>query len=112
MANSYQHETFRGTAAVNRLQVVTLIGSLSHSVELLTAHIEHEEACARVRDPADRAYPILAKSLRARRDNIRATIASLAALIHETPEADERITCTAKPRTDKSRTLSRGDDAG
>jgi hypothetical protein len=85
MANSYQHETFRGTAAVNRLQVVTLIGSLSHSVDLLTAHIEHEEACARVRDPADRAYPILAKSLRARRDNIRATIASLAALIHQTP---------------------------
>jgi hypothetical protein len=85
MANSYQHETFRGTAAVNRLQVVTLIECLSHSVNLLTAHIEHEEACTGVLDPANRAYPILAKSLRARRDNIRATIASLAALIHQTP---------------------------
>ena len=85
MANTYRHETLRGTAAVNRLKVLTLIGSLSHSVDLLTAHIEHEEACAGVRDSADRAYPILAKSLRARRDNIRATIASLAALIHQTP---------------------------
>ena len=97
MANSYRLETLRGTAAVDRLQVVTLIGSLSRSVDLLTADIEHEEAHAGVRDLADPAYPILAKSLRARRDNIRATIASLAALIHETPEVNERNTCTAKP---------------
>jgi hypothetical protein len=66
MANSYRLETLRGTAAVNRLQVVTLIASLSHSVDLLTAGIEHEEAQAGVRDPANPAYPILAKSLRAR----------------------------------------------
>ena len=97
MANPYRHETLQGTAAVNRLQVVTLIESLSHSVDLLTADIAHEEAHAGVRDPSDRAYPILAKNLRARRDNIRATIASLAALIHETPETDKRITCTDKP---------------
>jgi hypothetical protein len=100
MANSYRHETLRETAAVNRLQVVTLIGSLSHAMVLLTADIEHEEAHAGVRDPADPAYPILAKSLRARRDNIRSTIASLTALINETPEADERITRTDKPPTE------------
>ena len=87
MANLYRLETRRGTAPVNRLQVVTLIGSLSHSVNLLTADIEHEEAHAGVRDSAHPAYPTLAKSLRVRRDNIRVTIASLAALIHETPEA-------------------------
>jgi hypothetical protein len=51
MANSYRLETLRGTAAVNRLQVLTLIESLSYSVNLLTAHIEHEEACVGVRDP-------------------------------------------------------------
>jgi hypothetical protein len=87
MANSYRHETLRGTAAVNKLQVVTLIGSLSHSVDLLTANIEHEEARSGVRDSADPAYPMLARSLRARRDNIGATIASLATLVHGTPEA-------------------------
>jgi hypothetical protein len=87
MANTYRHETLRGTAAVNRLKVVTLIGSLSHSVDLLTANIEHEEARVGVRDSADPAYPMLARSLRARRDNIGVTIASLAALFNGIPEA-------------------------
>jgi hypothetical protein len=43
MANPYLLETIRGTAAANRLQIATLIGSLSRSVELLTVDIEHEE---------------------------------------------------------------------
>jgi hypothetical protein len=83
MTNSYRLETLRGTVAVNRLQIVTLVGSLSHSVDFLTTNIECEEARAGVRDLADPAYPMLARSLRARRDNIRATIASLQALVHE-----------------------------
>ena len=43
MANSYLLETPRRTAAINRLQIATLIGSLSRSVALLTVDIEHEE---------------------------------------------------------------------
>ena len=77
MANSYLLETLRGTAAARRLQIATLIGDLSRSVDILSADIEHEEARAGVRDVADPAYPVLARSLRARRDNIGATIASL-----------------------------------
>jgi hypothetical protein len=77
MANSYLLETLRETAAVNRLQIATLIGNLSRSVELLTVDIEHEEARTGVRDLSDPAYPVLARSLRTRRENIRATIASL-----------------------------------
>ena len=77
MANSYRLETLRGTAAVNRLQIATLIGNLSRSAELLTVDIEHEETQAGVRDLSDPTYPVLAQSLRARRDNIRATIAML-----------------------------------
>jgi hypothetical protein len=69
MANSYLLETHRRTAAVNGLQIATLIGSLSRSVALLTADIEHEEARAGVRDVADPAYPVLARSLRVRREN-------------------------------------------
>jgi hypothetical protein len=87
MANSYLIETPRRTAAVNGLQIATLIGSLSRSVELLTVDIEHEEARAGVRDLADPAYPVLARSIRARRDNIRTTIASLEALVRRTAEA-------------------------
>jgi len=44
MANSYLLETLRGTAAINGLQIATLIGSLSRSLELLTVDIEHEES--------------------------------------------------------------------
>jgi hypothetical protein len=77
MAHSYLLETPRRTARVNKLQIATLIGSLSRSVELLTVDIEHEEARAGVRDLSDPTYPVLARSLRVRRDNIGATIAML-----------------------------------
>jgi hypothetical protein len=81
MANSFLLETLRGTAAVNKLQIATLIGSLSRSADILTADIEHEEAQAGVRDLVDPAYPVLARSLRTRREKIGATIASLEALV-------------------------------
>jgi hypothetical protein len=77
MSNSYLLQTLRGTAATNRLQIATLIGDLSRSVEVLTAYIEHEEMRSEVRDLADPTYPVLARSLRKRRENIGATIASL-----------------------------------
>ena len=87
MANSFLIETLRGTAAVNGLQIATLIGDLSRSVELLTVDIEHEETQAGVRDLADPAYPVLARSLRARRENIKETIALLEGLVQRIPKA-------------------------
>jgi hypothetical protein len=81
MANSYLLETLRGTTAVNGLQIATLIGSLSRSVELLTVDIDHEENRAGIHDLSDPTYPVLARSLRARKDNIRATMASLETLV-------------------------------
>jgi hypothetical protein len=81
MANPYLFETPRGTAAANGLQIATLTESLLRSVELLTVDIEHEEARAGVRDLSDPTYPALARSLRARKDNIRATVASLEVLV-------------------------------
>jgi hypothetical protein len=86
MANSSQIETLRGTAAANRLQIATLIESLSRSVELLTVDIEHDETRAGVRDLSDPSYPVLARSLRSRKDNIRATIASLEMSDQEAPK--------------------------
>ena len=56
-------------------------------MELLTVDIEHEEARAGVCDLADPAYPVLARSLRTRRDDIGATIVSLQALAQGTPKA-------------------------
>jgi len=94
MANSFLLETLRGTAAINGLQIATLIGSLSRSVALLTVDIEHEEARAGVRDLADPAYPVLARSLRVRRENITATIAMLEN--HRTPKTSELDTTERK----------------
>jgi hypothetical protein len=87
MANLYRLETLRGTAAVSGLQIATLIGNLSRSLEMLTIDIEHEEKQAGVRDLADPAYPVLARSLRVRRENIGVTIASLEAFDQGAPKA-------------------------
>ena len=87
MANPYLPETLRATAAVNRLRIATLIADLTRTADILTADIEHEEERAGVRDLADPAYPVLARTLRVRRQNLRVTIASLEAVIQRKPEA-------------------------
>ena len=87
MANSYLLETLRGTAAMNRLRIARLIADLSRSMDILTVDIEHEETRAGVRDLKDPTYPVLARSLRARRENIMTTIASLEALVQGVPKA-------------------------
>jgi len=87
MANPYRPETLRGMAATNKLQIATLIGDLWRSVEVLTTDIEHEEMHLGVRNVADPNYPVLARSLRARRENIGATIATLEALTRSAPKA-------------------------
>ena len=76
MANPYLPETLRGIRATNKQQIATLIGDLSRSVDILTADIEHEEMHAGVSDLADPTYSVLARSLRARRKNIGATISA------------------------------------
>jgi hypothetical protein len=87
MANSYLPETLRATAAVNRFRIAKLIADLTRTADILTADIEHEEERAGVGDLADPAYPVLARSLRSRRENIEATIASLEALTRSAPKA-------------------------
>ena len=87
MANPYRPETLRGMAATNKLQIATLIGDLWRSVDVLTADIEHEEMHLGVRNVADPNHPVLARSLRARRENLEATIATLEALTRSAPKA-------------------------
>ena len=83
MFKSYPIETVIIVPAPRREQIATLIGNLSRTVDILTADIEHEEARVSARDLLDPTYPVLARSLRTRTDNIRATIASLEALLCE-----------------------------
>ncbi|CCE11257.1 hypothetical protein BRAS3843_660065 [Bradyrhizobium sp. STM 3843] len=51
-----------------------LIDSLRVNLEAMTADIEAEERKSQISDVAAISYPILARSLRARRDNLEATI--------------------------------------
>jgi hypothetical protein len=72
MSEQYRSETPR--AAMNRF-----LHHLTRSTHLLTADIELEEARTGVRDLKNPAYSTLARNLRARRDNLVATIAMLEA---------------------------------
>jgi hypothetical protein len=54
-----------------------LIDTLSHNLGTMTADIEAEERNSHVSDVKDVSYSTLAKALRARRDNLEATINSL-----------------------------------
>jgi hypothetical protein len=60
---------------------------LSRTVNILTAEIGQQEERAAVRDVSDPTYPVPARSLRERRDNIRVTITALEALVQRTTEA-------------------------
>ena len=85
MANPYLVETSQRNAAVDPRQIATLIGNLHRTVEILTADIAHAEAR---RDLSAAASPVLTTCLRSRRENIKRTIASLEAVIQETPRFD------------------------
>jgi len=72
-----QQMLHNGTHTGPRLN--TFLSDLQHRVEVLTADIEQEEGRARKFNPADPAYPVLASSLRTRRQNLLATISMLQA---------------------------------
>jgi hypothetical protein len=58
-------------------QARTLIADLFRIVEILNVDIASEEQAAGVTDPAGSKYPVLARALRARRDNLLDTISAL-----------------------------------
>jgi hypothetical protein len=58
-------------------QARTLISDLTRIVEILNLDISSEEQAAGVADPARAEYPVLARTLRARRDNLLETISAL-----------------------------------
>lgn len=59
-------------------QLHALISDLKWRAHLLGADIAEEERKTGISDPANPAYPMLAITLRGRRDNLLATIATLA----------------------------------
>jgi hypothetical protein len=58
-------------------QTRTLISDLTRIVDILNVDIWSEEQAAGVADPARTEYPVLARTLRARRDNLLESISAL-----------------------------------
>lgn len=68
--------TFRSDAAAS-LHLHALISDLRWRIQMLEADIRDEERKAGNADPGSETYPMLALSLRARLDNLRASTAML-----------------------------------
>jgi hypothetical protein len=76
-----RHQRYFGNASDVALKEVArisaLISDLDRIVRILNSDIVTEEERAQVFDPFDPTYPILARTLTARRDNLKDTIAAL-----------------------------------
>jgi hypothetical protein len=64
-------------ALAEAAKIKALIGDLGRVVRILDSNIANEEERAGVLDPRSGAYPILARMMMARRDNLKETIATL-----------------------------------
>jgi hypothetical protein len=73
----YRSGTEREAASIAMAQIKTLVTALSRGVQLLDSEIATEEERTRCKDQRDPAYPVLARSLVARRDNLSSTISAL-----------------------------------
>ena len=72
-------EVGTGEAGFDKLRrtAMSMLQHLTEAAKSLEAMISQELEHSPVKDPNDRAYPMLARSLESRLANIRATIASL-----------------------------------
>ncbi|MCA1453925.1 hypothetical protein I6F35_11945 [Bradyrhizobium sp. BRP22] len=59
------------------LVIQTLLEDLQRSVRILDCDIATEEAAGGICDAADPRYPLLARTLSTRRDNLKSTIRAL-----------------------------------
>ena len=75
-----------GTAEERALRQATairgLLGDLERRVQILNIDVYTEEERVRVFDSSDAGYPVLARTLTARRDNLNRTIFFLARRLH------------------------------
>ena len=77
MKQRYLFGTRSEAALREAVQIMTTIIDLGRKVQLLEVDIAAEEERSQLSDRSDPAYPVLARMLAARRDNLKATIAAL-----------------------------------
>ena len=82
-----KHQRHFGSATPSReaVQTRSLIADIDRIVQILDSDIAAEEKQARVFDPSQVGYPMLARTLAARRDNLRETIAALERRLSDLP---------------------------
>jgi hypothetical protein len=73
-----RHFEIASTTVLREAAVIrTLMDDLNRTIRILDCDIVTEEERARVFDRSDAMYPILARTLAARRDNLKVTVAAL-----------------------------------
>jgi hypothetical protein len=88
----HQHHFDPSDVALREVaQISALISDLDRCGRLLDSEIVTEEERAGVSDPLNGAYPVLARSLTARRENLRRTIAALEERLASRPDEGEMI---------------------
>jgi hypothetical protein len=74
-----RHFEIDPTALREAATIGAMIADMRRVVEVLNCDLVTEEQRMRIKDRADARYPILARQLAARRDNLKVTIATLEA---------------------------------
>jgi hypothetical protein len=87
MKHQRQFDTSYATSR-EAVQISRMISDLDRLVRLLDCNIAIQEECAGISDRSATAYPILARSLAARRDNLRETIAALEQRLSKLDQAE------------------------
>lgn len=67
------------TAVRDTATIGAMIADMQRVVQVLDSDVSTEEELSRIRDRSDARYPIIARQLAARRDNLKVTIAALEA---------------------------------
>jgi len=80
------HPYFEAAQVVAKRKVSktrNMIADLTATIWALNCEIANEEDRARISDCSDAGYPVLARTLAARRDNLKITVAALARRLSE-----------------------------
>lgn len=81
----HQHHFWSVTSPREAAQTRSLIADIDRIVQILDSDIAAEEMQGGVFDPSEAEYPILARTLAARRDNLKETIAALERRLSDLP---------------------------
>jgi hypothetical protein len=75
--------------------ITAMMDDLRRIVEILDFDVASEEERAHVFDRSDALYPILARTLAARRDNLKLTVAALGQRLRDIDAAAAQVVATA-----------------